>query len=241
VDYLLTSVGAETRIQRLVGGAILDGEQVLLDYRYDVGGTYAYRQTDQDFSLGWTYGRYLSFSLRRLDSRPVLVSGQSVFPFNVVTSPVWGGRGEIPLPGLGWSVGGGYEREDRHETLAPFQRASTEAYMQNDEPLPGFGNLRFGSRRSRVDYVNVLEDVRLTGYDLRYGGRPAPGWDLSATANYERDEGGVLPRRRLDAAFNAQWRERRLSMTFSVQRTREIQGAVQRTRSLLQWLVRRDF
>lgn len=241
VDYLLTVVGAETRIQRLLGGGILDGEQVLVDYRYDVGGTYAYRQVDQNVSVGWSYGRYLSFSLRHLDSKPVLVSGQTIFPFNVVSSTVWGMRAEIPLATLGWSVGGGYEREERQETLAPFQRSSSDAYLQNDDPLPAFANVRLGMRRTRVDYGNASQNVNMTGYDFRYGARPGFGWDVSATANVERDDGGMLPRRRMDAALNAQWRERKLSMTFSFMRTRETQGEVQRTRSLLQWQLRRDF
>lgn len=240
-DYLLTPVGANVRIQRLLGGAILDGEQVLVDYSYDVGGTYTYRQVDQNVSLGWNLGRYLSFSLHHLDSRPVLLSGESAFPFNTVSSTVWGVRGELPIPGLGWSVGGGYERESRKETLAPFERISADAYVQNDEPLASFGNLRLGTRRSRVDYGNPGQNVDLAGYELRYGAHPFFGLDLSATANYERDDGGLLPRRRVDAALNAQWRERKLSMTFSLMRTWEMQGDVQRARNLFQWLLRRDF
>lgn len=241
VDYLLTVVGAETRIQRLLGGAILDGESVLLDYRYDVGGTYTYRQADQNASLGWGWGRYFNFSLRRLSSRPVLMSGASAFPFNTVDSRVWALRSEIPIAYLGWALGGGIEREDRVETLAPFQRLSSDAYLQNEEPLPWFGNLRLGTRRTRVDYGNPLQNVNLTGYDLRYGARPGFGWDLSATANFERDDGGLLPRKRFDTALRLQWRERKLTMTFSLLRTREMQGEVQRNRGLLQWLLRRDF
>ena len=240
-DYILTVVGAEIRIQRLVGGAILDGEQVLLDYSYDVGGTYAYRQLDQNLSLGWTYGRYLSLSLHRLDSRPVLLSGQSSFPLNTVNSTVWSVRTEIPVFSLGWSIGGGIEQEHRQETLTPFQRSSTDAYVQNDEPLIGFGNLRLGTRRTKIDYQDAAQNVDLSGYDLRYSARPCFGWEVAATANRERDDGGVLPRKRLDATLSAQWHERKLSMTFSATRAHESQGSVQRTHDLLQWLLRRDF
>ena len=41
VDYLIVVVGAETRLQRLSSGSILDGEDVLADYTYDIGGSYA--------------------------------------------------------------------------------------------------------------------------------------------------------------------------------------------------------
>jgi hypothetical protein len=148
---------------------------------------------------------------------------------------------ELPMTDWGWFVGGSFEQENRDETIAPFVRTSTEAYLQNDDPLPGFGSLRIGTRHNKVVYSNGLQNVDLTAYDLRYGVRPALGWDLSVSGTYERDQGGLLPRTRLDGAFNAQWRERKLTLTFSFVRTRETQGPMQRNRSLLQLLLRRDF
>ncbi len=240
IDYLLTVVGAETRVQRLVGGAILDGERVLIDYAYDVGGSFTYRQIDQSASLGWGMGRYLNLSLRYLDSRPSLLSGDPLFPFNTISSMVWGARSEVPIANLGWSVGAGYERENRRETLAPFRRMSADAYLQNDELLPLFANLRLGARRTTVDYGNPAQNVDLNGYSVLLGSRPMQGWNASAAANYERDQGGLLPRKRIDGALNAQWRERKLTMTFSLVHTRETQSEVQRVRSLMQFMLRRD-
>lgn len=241
IDYAISVVGTQTRIQRLLGGAILDGESVLVDYRYDTGGTYSSRQIDQTATLGWTYGRYFNGYVRRQDSQPELTSGNATIPFNTVHDTLWSTRMELPVADWGWIVGGSYEHENRDETLAPFVRNSTEAYLQNDDPLPAFGTLRFGTRRTKVAYGNAIQNVDLTAYDLRYGARPAFGWDLSVSGTYERDMGGLLPRTRMDGAFNAQWRERKLSMSISFVRTREIQGMVIRTRSLLQWLLRRDF
>ncbi|HEX5393249.1 MAG TPA: hypothetical protein VFW68_08210 [Rhodocyclaceae bacterium] len=241
VDYQVTVVGNQTRIQRLVAGLILDGESVQIDYRYDTGGTYSYRQTDQTAMLGWTYGRYFNASVRVQDSEPTLTSGNPTIPFNTVHDVLWAVRMELPMTNWGWFVGGNFEQEKRDETIAPFVRTSTEAYLQNDDPLPGFGSLRVGTRRNKVIYSNGLQNVNLTAYDLRYGARPAFGWDLSFSSTYERDQGGLLPRTRLDGAFNAQWRERKLTMTISFVRTRETQGPMQRNRSLLQWLLRRDF
>lgn len=241
VDYVITVVGNTTRIQRMVAGLILDGEQVLVDYRYDTGGTYAYRQTDQTATIGWTYGRYFNAYIRRQDSQPQLTSGNPTIPFNEIHDTLWAVRGEVPLWSWGWIMGGSYERENRDETVAPFVRTSTEAYLQNDDPLPGFGSLRLGTRRVRVNYANALQNINLTAYDFRYGMRPAFGWDLSLTGAYEQDDGGLLPRSRLDGGINLQWRARKLSMTFSFVRTRETLGQSQRVRSLLQWLLRRDF
>lgn len=241
VDYQVTVVGTQTRIQRLVAGLILDGESVLIDYRYDTGGTYSYRQTDQTAMVGWTYGRYFNAYVRLQESQPELTSGNPTIPFNTVHDVLWAVRTELPMKDWGWFVGGSFEQESRDETIAPFVRTSTEAYLQNDDPLPGFGSLRVGTRRNKVVYANGFQNLDLIAYDLRYGFRPAFGWDLSFNGTYERDQGGLLPRTRLDGAFNAQWRERKLTMTLSFVRSRETQGSMQRARSLLQLLLRRDF
>lgn len=242
VDYLITLVGAETRIQRLVGGSILDGETVLVDYSYDVGGTYAYAQTDQTLNLGWSVGRYLNVYYRYLNSQPELTSGVSTFPLNPVRGNTLGLRSDLPFGwGIPMSVGGGVELENRAEILTPYRRSAADLYVQNDEPVPGFGSLRVGVRRTTVEYPEATQNVDLKGYDLRYWYRPWFGMDVSATANYERDDGGILPRRRVDGAINAQWRERKLSVTLSLVSTREVQGDLDRTRTLLQLLLRRDF
>ena len=44
IDYALSVVGVTTRVQRLLSGNILDGEEVLIDYTFDIGGTYASTQ-----------------------------------------------------------------------------------------------------------------------------------------------------------------------------------------------------
>lgn len=240
IDYRLDVVGTQTRIQRVVGGAILDGERVLLDYAYQSGGTFAYRQFENNLALGWSAGRRLDVSVRVLEQRPTLTEGEPTFPLNHVRSVQWGARSEVPLADTGWAAGGSIEREVRRETLLPLRRTTLDAWVQNDEPLPGFGNLRAGTRRTRIDYGLPGQNVDLVGYDVRYGGRPAPGWNFSATASRERDGGGSLPRSRLDAAFDAQWRERKLTLSISLHRTEESQGPTQRGRTLLMLNLRRE-
>jgi hypothetical protein len=242
IDYTLTVVGLETRIQRQVAGSILDGQDVLIDYAYDAGGTFAYTQTDQNWNVGWAYANLLNVYFRHLDSSPKLTSGAPTFSLNTVSSNVYGARADVPLNfWRGFVVGGGVEREDRHETIAPYRRQSDEIYAQTEEPFFGSGMVRVASRRARQDYENSQQNVNLQAYDLRYVARTRFGLDLSADLNYELDTGTLNPRRRTSGALKARWAYRKLTMTMDVARTHESQAAADRTRQLVQILARRDF
>ena len=78
IDYELTVVGVTTRIQRILSGSILDGEEVQVDYVYDVGGTFASTILDQSANLNWRWSNYLNLYLRYYDSRPKVTSGSAV-------------------------------------------------------------------------------------------------------------------------------------------------------------------
>ena len=166
VDYLLIVVGAETSLQRLASGSILDGEVVLVDYTYDIGGTYAYAQLDQTLNLNWNIARNIDAYFRWYDSSPEITSGVSTFPLNTVQDVLLGMRAEVPF-NLGFSVGGSYELEDRDETISPFQRGAGDLFLQTTEPLFGMMNMRLTGRLSRIDYEFSDQDVDLTGYELR--------------------------------------------------------------------------
>ena len=96
-DYTLSVIGVETRLQRLIGGNILDGQEVLVDYNYDVGGTYAYTQTDQTVNLGWNMRNYVNVYYRFFDSAPQLTSGTPTFQLNTIRSNLFGARADVPL------------------------------------------------------------------------------------------------------------------------------------------------
>jgi len=242
IDYVLSVVGLQTRLQRLVAGNILDGETVLVDYAYDVGGTFALNQTDQTLNVNWGLANYLDVYFRYLDSAPRLTSGTPTTPLNPAESTIYGARADIPLDVAdAWVLGGSYEQEHRREVIAPYTRQQSEVYAQTDMPSFGTGSVRIGARRLDQDYENTPEDVRLSGYDLSLSARHPLGIDLSARASYERDTGGLQPRTRQLASARAQWRYRRASLTLDVTHRRESQGSIERTRSLVQLLLRRDF
>ena len=241
-DYVLTVVGTETRLQRLIGGAILDGQDVLVDYSYDLGGTFAYRQTDQTLDLNWTLGSYFSTYFRYLNSTPQLSSGIPSFPLNTVRSSLYGLRADVPLKGrLDMILGGNLEREDRRETISPYRRDAEELYAQVEDPFFGAGNYRLSTRRIRVTYENSVQNVNLHGYDLRYWVRFLSGVELSVNLNTETDTGGPVELRRLVTTTKAEWNFRKLKMTLDMGRTIETQGDYKRAPTLVQFQVRREF
>jgi hypothetical protein len=239
VDYLLIVVGAETRLQRLVSGSILDGEDVLVDYTYDIGGSYASIQLDQTLSLNWNISRNIDAYFRWFDSSSEITSGVSTFPLNQVRSVLLGMRAEVPL-NLGVSVGGSYESEDRHETISPFRRGAGDLFLQTAEPLFGLVNLRLTGRRSRISYELSSQDVDLTGYELRLWARRF-GIDLSGVVSYEEDLGGPTPRSRRDASVNAVWRERKVTVTASLIYSHELQDEFVQDHTMFRLTGRRDF
>lgn len=242
IDYLITTIGLDTRIQRLIGGAILEGEEILADYAYDAGGTYAYRQLDQTLNLSWSYARYLNVFYRQASKLPRLTSGTPTFPLNEVHSSTFGARGDLPVnPGIALTLGGSFEQENHEETIAPYRRMTADIYVQTDEPLFGIGYFRLTQRKSRTDYGNAAQNVAMRGYDLRYWSRHWFGIDLSASLTGEQDDSGVMPRNRVDGSIAAQWQERKFTLTTSLVSSRETQGDFSRKRTTFQFLARRSF
>lgn len=242
-DYVLTQIGLGLRIQRLLGGNILDGQEVLIDYDFDLGGTYALSQFDNTVNLSWAYKSYLSMFARYTDSAPHLDSGTPTTPINPARTTVYGMRTDVPLSLLSQQLllGGSAERENRREIILPFKRANYETYAQVELPLIQYGNIRIGSRRLEVDYDNnPAQAVRLRAYDLRLWSRPAYNIDLSVDATRERDTGTAVVRQRSLTSARAQWRERKLSWTFRLTRTHEVQGLTDRWRTYGEMSLRRD-
>lgn len=242
VDYTLLVVGTQTRIQRLIGGRILDGEQVLLDYSYDAGGSYAYKQFDQALSFSWSLSRYVNAYFRHVSSNPRLTSGLPTFPLNVVHGNTYGAHADLPYNiGVAMTLGGNIERENRHETVSPFRRSTFDVYLQTDEPVFGLGFLRASTSRSLIEYDNRLQNSDLHGHELRYWSRQWFGMDLTAGWSMERDDAGPLPRRRHDGSIGAKWQERKFTLTGSLVRTQESQGDMERKRVTFQIEARREF
>lgn len=240
IDYELTTVGRTTRLRRLAGGAILDGEEILVDYAYDLGGTFAHAQTDQTLNANWALTPQFSIYLREHRSAAEVLTGTPTFPLDDSRSRLFGARADFPLhAGVALTAGGSVEREKIEDRLSPLTRASAELYVQTEEPPFDLGNFGVSLRRMTLDYANSPQDMDLSGYGLRFTTRRF-GAELSAVRNFECDRGGPVVRCRANDAINVQWRERRLTMTARLARGRETQGDFERAHTLVQFTLRRD-
>jgi hypothetical protein len=190
----------------------------------------------------WNFSRYGSAYFRHFTSSPRLASGSPTFPLNEVRSSIAGLRADLPFNvGLPITLGGGIEYEDRQETVSPYRRTAGDLYIQTDEPLFGLGNVRAAMRRSRIDYALATQNSDLHGYELRFWARQWFGMNLTAALSGERDDGSIIPRRRVDGSLGLQWQERKFTLSSSLVRTRESQSGVERDRTTFQFLAKRDF
>ena len=242
IDYLLTVVGVTTRIERVLSGNILDGQELLVDYAFDAGGTYESAPLDQNIALNWAVSRYMNVYLRYAESLPRVTSGTPATPLNTIHDTLVGVRGDSPpqLP-INVLIGGSLEREDRRETIAPFARTAAELYVNGDLPFEDRVDLRVAARRTRVTADNVLQNVDLKAYDMWLGWRHSSGLRITANALYERDTGAVEVRERRSGILRALWRFRQLTLTGDLSRTRETQGSYVRERTAGKLILRREF
>jgi len=239
-DYVLTVLGEQTRLERVFSGGITDGQTVLVDYEVETGGSFDSRQLDQSLTLFWSWTNRFSLSARWVNSDPTLTAGVPVLTLNTVRSRILRAQADLPLASL-WSAGGSVEHEDRHETILPFRRTATDLYLQWEEGLLGPGSIRVGLHRLRVAYDDSLQDVDLTGYDVRYHVYTIRGIEGQADWTSDPDTGRAAARRRDFGSLRARWRFRQLLMTLSVTRAHESQDRLRTTRTVAEWLLRREF
>lgn len=238
-DYQLTTVGAKTQIQRLASGGIVDGQEVLVDYAFQSGGTFGYTLLDQNVQGNWGLGRYFNLFARYRNATQKVVSGLPTLPLNSVRSTLYGARMDLPLRWWGMLVGGEVSRERQNEDIAPFQRQSYDAYSQISLPLAS--TLRVSGRRTHVDNLNSPQDVNLSGMTVLLQSRPWFRTTVSAEADYEKDTGGLIPRSRWNDTLRAEWRVRQLILSVEGRFAREEQGVFEREKKTIRAVLRRDF
>ncbi len=239
-DYRLSVLGVQTRLERIVGGDILDGQTVLVDFATQNGGSFDSTQLDQSASLFWSWANQFSLSARWFDSAPRVTAGVPLLTLNAVHGLTLRAQADLPVTGL-WSAGGSIEREERRETILPLRRTAADVYVQWEEALFGQGGIRIGAHRQRLAYDDARQDVDRTGYDIRYRVYTAQGVDLQADWSSETEVGDSVRRRRDFGSLRAQWRYRQLLMSLSLTRVVEAQDRLRTTRTVGQWLLRREF
>lgn len=241
VDYQLTVVGEITRVQRLVTGAIFNGQEVLVDYSFQTQGTFSFNTWTNNAYATLRFLRYYETHVRYQNISNNLRSGNPTFPLNDVDSWLVGASADVPLK---WDivVGGFGEWENWDETISPFTRQSYEAYIETPIPMGVRGSIRLTGVRQMIDYDNASDqDVDLTGFNVRLSSRLLGGLTLSAEYDDRRDTGGSLPTSRKYAALRGDWIFRQLTLTVDASRVEETNGPAESKRTVVRALIRRDF
>jgi hypothetical protein len=243
-DYRLEVIGQTTYFEWLslalppvdpVSGVPI----VKISYQFETGGSYKYSLFDYNLSAGLTFQRYYHVYLRYRRAEQELQEGLPTLTLNQdLTNTQTGARVDYPFWEQ-WLAGGELAFEHQDEKLAPFDRSSLDAYLQ--VPLPYASQLRVSLRRTRVDYPDSPEDQDLTGWLVRFWGRPMARGMLRADWSRDEDRGGTLPRTLAQAIIGFDWQVRQLTLRAEARMTEDTVGTSKHERNLVQMTVRRDF
>jgi hypothetical protein len=240
-DYLIEQIGNTTRLRVSISSLINDGEEVLVDYTYDNGGTYGSDQLDQSLGFTWTLSPQFNAFVRYADSSPTVSSGNPTTPLNQIKSLWYGLRATLPLSvSYDMVLTSNLDHEDRRETISPYGRTSGEVYLRGELPIAFNNDYRVGVRRVRLVADIATQSVDQTSYELAFGWRTSNGLNLVATALTERESELLTERDRKTVSIRALWRYRRFSASADLARTRETQDLYSRDRTVGRLTLRRD-
>lgn len=226
LDYRLLVIGSVTSVQRLIGGAIVDGETVAIDYSYETSGTAAFDTLASGVSLNIgflnTMNAYLRYDMQDTNLR----SGEFSNPVNDRDSVEFGVSTSNQFLD-GWSVSGQYRHREQDEEISPFVSDSLDVSLTTS--LRGTWQVTVASGLASIDYENSSEDVDLISYRLGLRGRLLRSIQLSYDAAYLSDTGGTLSRQQLQHRLDFQWAYRQVRFVLRALYTEDDLGISNRT------------
>ena len=237
LDYRIVVIGSRTRIERLPGGDITEGEEVLVDYAFATTGTFRYSVLDRAFEARADISSLLGLRVHFHNAPRRLLEGTPTQPLNSRRSRLYGARARLPLGRVRVEAQGEYEDQD--EEIAPFRRSSYSLFFQI--PIGSASNIALSGRRVLQENLKSTEDVDLTGFTFRLDSRTLARTRLTADASYEQDFGGSLMRQTWLGTLLAEWRFRNLSVRAEGRFRRERLRGLERDRTIFRVEVRRRF
>ncbi|NOY67729.1 MAG: hypothetical protein GXP13_10050 [Gammaproteobacteria bacterium] len=237
-DYRVIVIGSLTQIQRLLGGSIQDGEEVLVSYEYQTGGTFSHNTINQQYQANFLIANYVNV-FTNISSKDIsLGSGTPGIILNSVRNISYGVTADYPLFQY-LTLGGEVRIEDQQEDIAPFVRQSNSAYLQFN--LPRATSLRVTAQQETIDHDSSLEDVDLARISIRLRSRPFTKTVVTLSAVDEEDVGGTIPRQLQDIILKGEWNFRKLYFTLDIRSNKEIQGDFSRERNIFRAKLERRF
>lgn len=184
VDYSLREFPDRVEVRRVVGGAIIDGQTVLISY--DIGPepenqidtTSASLTIRYTFERGWFQGLSLYSTLRQTD-HSLSADDPGQFVLDDFTSLLYGAEyriGDISLSA---------EREHRDSTVSPYDSTRLEARF--DRRLGRNSTLTLSLYHELIEYTDDNNELELLRATARWTERLVSNLDLSIRLQY-RDE-----------------------------------------------------
>jgi len=238
VDYRLVEIGSRTQIERLIGGGILDGETVLVDYEVQTGGTFEYSQSGQMAGVDFKFAKYHNVFVRYRNNEQKLEAGFSTLPFNSVRSVEIGLRERLPLRWLGLQLDGELRYLHQDEDINPFEQKSVLVSLQ--APLPYRLKLNISASRNIVDNLNSVEDSDMIVFSANLDWQTTRNLTVRGKVYYDEDTGGSILRNTTRGELRAQWRYRRILIQMSAKYENQQQGNIKGDSSELWLRIRRE-
>jgi hypothetical protein len=202
LDYRLITIGSATSIQRLLNGAITDGETVLVDYAIETPGTAVFDTLGSGLSLNvnmlGTIDAFARYDWQDTEIR----EGSLNNPVNDRQ------RFEIGIGASnqfldGWSLDGELRHTRNDEEISPYD--SNTFNLSLTTSLGGTLSLVLSGNLTEVDYENSPEDIQQVGYRVALGGRLFRRSRFSYEASFLEDTGGTRLRREIRHRLLYQW------------------------------------
>jgi hypothetical protein len=238
IDYQLLVTGTRTSVQRIPGGAIVSGENVLADYQFELQGTFSYNEFSNSHNVDVTLARYYGVFARYRGQHQSIESGTPTSPLNPANVFEVGARADVPV-GSRFTVAGEIRYLRQDEEISPFDRLSLDASVSVKLPLRS--QLTVSGRRVVTDQELSDEDTDLVGFGANLSSRPVSRLNLSAVLDHEEDSGGSRPRTATNVRLRGTWGIRRLRMSAEAGYLREGLPGFDRDDLSVRFTARRDF
>jgi hypothetical protein len=225
VDYRLIVVGSVTSVQRLVGGNIEDGQQVLVDYEYQTAGTAEFDTLTTSLGVNLSFLSYFSAGADFQLKDTKLRDGQFTTPTNDFEALRLNFAADFPI-GNRWQLGVFASYWDRNEEIAP--SVTNSLSVEAATYLWGSTRLRMSVAYNAVDQEQSIEDVDQVQYRLGVSSRLWTRVLLTYDITYLEDDGGSLPRQQTRHRLDIQWNYRAVRFYLRATRSDESLGTTER-------------
>jgi len=181
-DYRLRPIGDRVEIERIFTGRILDGQTVLLSYRFQIGGDYDFNTTAQAFSIRQEFKFGLTPYYRSLRQTQTLTpaSAVGVTPDNI-TADILGveyRRGKLRLDAE-------YERHD--STVSPF--VSLRFGLDYTRRYPSGATLGLSANWSDVEFTGLgARTTRLMTIEGQYERPVSKNLNIETAVRYRQEK-----------------------------------------------------